>query len=130
MKSSMRKSPGGSDDGVGVGVEIPDADSDRRPRALLPPLVGVDDGSRPLVAEAQLGGDLLGDYEDYETHRAGVDTRVPTRFVLKYTLRAAHLELGGVDLDLAVEDDVLPLDRADVPQQVGVEREIRRCGQA
>ena len=56
--------------------------------------------------------------------------RVPTRFVLKYTLRAAHLELGGVDLDLAVEDDVLPLDRADVPQQVGVEREIRRCGQA
>ena len=45
-------------------------------------------------------------------------------------LRAAHLELGGVDLDLAVEDDVLPLDRADVPQQVGVEREIGRGGQA
>ena len=56
--------------------------------------------------------------------------RVPTRFVLKYTLTTAHLELGGVDLDLAVEDDVLPLDRADVTQQVGVEREVRRGGQA
>ena len=54
--------------------------------------------------------------------------RVLTRFVLKYTLRAAHLELGGVDLDLAVEDDVLPLDRADMTQQVGVEREVRRGG--
>ena len=30
----------------------------------------------------------------------------------------------------AVEDDVLPLDRADVPQQVGGEREVRRGGQA
>ena len=58
---------------------------------------------------------------------AGV-ARVLTRFVLKYTLRAAHLELGGVDLDLAVEDDVLPLDRADMTQQVGVEREVRRGG--
>ena len=55
--------------------------------------------------------------------------RVPTRFVQKYTLRASHLELGGVDLDLAVEDDVLPLDRADVTQQAGVEREVRRRGQ-
>ena len=44
----------------------------------------------------------------------------------KYTLRAAHLEPAGVDLDLAVEDDVLPLDRADVAPQVGVEREVRR----
>ena len=52
------------------------------------------------------------------------------RRTLKYTPRTAHLELGGVDLDLAVEDDVLPLDRADVPQQVGVEREIGRYGQA
>ena len=55
--------------------------------------------------------------------------RVPTRSVLKYTLRATPRELGGVDLDLAVEDDVLPLDRADMPQQVGVEREVRRGGQ-
>ena len=31
-------------------------------------------------------------------------------------LRASRLELGGVDLDLAVEDDVLPLDRADMTQ--------------
>ena len=30
--------------------------------------------------------------------------RVLTRFVQKYTLRLAQLELGGVDLDLAVED--------------------------
>ena len=51
---------------------------------------------------------------------------VLTRFVLKYTLRIAHLELGGVDLDLAVEDDVLPLDRADMTPQVWVEREVRR----
>ena len=36
------------------------------------------------------------------------EDRVPTRFVSKYTLKPAHLELGGVDLDLAVEDDVLP----------------------
>ena len=55
--------------------------------------------------------------------------RVPTPFVLWCTLRASHLELGGVDLDLAVEDDVLPLDRADVAQQVGLEREIRRGDQ-
>ena len=54
--------------------------------------------------------------------------RVPTRFVLKYTRRLAHLELGGVDLDLAVEDDVLPLDRADMTKPVGVEREVRRGG--
>ena len=46
----------------------------------------------------------------------------------KYTLRAAHLELGGVDLDFAVEDDVLPLDQADMTQQVGIEREVRRGG--
>ena len=60
--------------------------------------------------------------------KPGSADRVLTRFVLKYTLRAAHLELGGVDLDLAVEDDVLPLDRADMTQQVGVEREVRRGG--
>ena len=54
--------------------------------------------------------------------------RLPTRFVQKYTLRLAHLELGGVDFDLAVEDDVLPLDRADMTQQVGVEREVRSGG--
>ena len=41
--------------------------------------------------------------------RAALLPRVPTRFMLKYTLRAAHLKIGGVDLDLAVEDDVLPL---------------------
>ena len=60
-------------------------------------------------------------------HR-GHHCRVPTTFALKYTLRASHLELGGVDLDLAVEDDVLPLDRADMTQQVGVEREVRGGG--
>ena len=43
-------------------------------------------------------------------------------------LRLAHLALGGVDLDLAVDDDVLPLDRADMTKQVGVEREVRRGG--
>ena len=36
-----------------------------------------------------------------------------------FLLRLAQLELGGVDLDLAVEDDVLPPDRADKTQQVG-----------
>ena len=34
--------------------------------------------------------------------------RVLTRFVQKYTLRVAHLERGGINLDFAVEDDVLP----------------------
>jgi hypothetical protein len=48
--------------------------------------------------------------------------------VQKYTLRHAHLELGGVDLYLAVEDDIVPLDRADMTQQVGVEWEVRRGG--
>ena len=57
-----------------------------------------------------------------------VPVMVPTRFVQKYTLRLAQLELGGVDLDLAVEDDVLPLDRADMTQQVGVKREVRSGG--
>ena len=36
----------------------------------------------------------------------GFDGRVLARFVLKYTLSAGHPQLGGVDLDLAVEDDV------------------------
>ena len=47
--------------------------------------------------------------------------RVPPRFVLKCTLKLAHL-------DLAVEDGVLSLDRADMTQQGGVEREVRRGG--
>ena len=64
-----------------------------------------------------------------EPGASAAEERVPTTFVLRYTLRASHRELGGVDLDLAVEDDVLPLDRADMPQQVGVEREVRRGGQ-
>ena len=54
--------------------------------------------------------------------------RVLARFVLKYTLRVAHLELGGVNLDLAVEDDVLPFDRAYMSKQVPVEGKIRRGG--
>ena len=43
-----------------------------------------------------------------------------------YTLSTVHPELGGVDFDLAVEDDVLPLDWADVPDEFGVEREVGR----
>ena len=74
---------------------------------------GVADGTR---LEAEVGYGL-------PVGSRFVGTRVPTRFVLKYTLRLAHLELGGVDLDIAVEDDVLPLDRADMTKQVGVERE-------
>ena len=38
----------------------------------------------------------------------GAVTKVLTRFVLKYTVRAAQLERGGVNLVFAVEDDVLP----------------------
>ena len=33
---------------------------------------------------------------------------VLTRFVEKYTLRVAHLERGGINIDFAVEEDVLP----------------------
>ena len=40
--------------------------------------------------------------------------------------KAGGCELGGVDFDLAVEDDVLPLDRARVCEQFWVEREARR----
>ena len=80
-------------------------------------------------AGASVRPETLGELPEAAASRF-VLNRVPTRFVLKYTLRAVRLELGGVDLDLAVEDDVLPLDRADVPQQVGVEREVRRGGQA
>ena len=35
-------------------------------------------------------------------------SRVLTRFVLEYTVRVAHLERGGINLDFAVEDAVLP----------------------
>ena len=38
----------------------------------------------------------------------GLLLRVPTRFVQKYTPRIAHPELGGVNLDFAVENDALP----------------------
>ena len=34
--------------------------------------------------------------------------RVLSRFVQKYTLKVAHLELGGGNIDFAVEDAVLP----------------------
>ena len=81
------------------------------------------------LAGAQITTELLGLWTGSLIIPSGTYRfRVLTRFVLKYTLRAAHLELGGVDLDLAVEDDVLPLDRADMTQQVGVEREVRRGG--
>ena len=43
-------------------------------------------------------------------------------------LSTAHPELGGVDFDLAVEDDVFPLDWADVPDGFGIEREVGRGG--
>ena len=102
----------------------------RRPVDAQGPVTRTESGS---AARAMVVGPLQGHGAQGRAERlctpAGV-ARVPTRFVLKYTLRATHLELGGVDLDLAVEDDVLPLDRADVPQQVGVEREVRRGGQA
>ena len=62
--SDQDLAPGGSDDGVGVGVDVADFDPDVGDGPWLPPAVGVDDGSRPLVAEAQLGGDLLGDCGD------------------------------------------------------------------
>ena len=54
----------------------------------------------------------------------GSRIRVRARFLLKCTLRTSDPELGGVDLDLAVEDDVAPLDRADAGDEFGVEREV------
>ena len=54
--------------------------------------------------------------------------RVPTRSVQIYTLSTVHPELGGVDFDLAVEDDVFPLDWADVPDEFGIGREFGRGG--
>ena len=64
-----------------------------------------------------------------ETVENGLRLGAVGNLISTTVLRVAPRELGGVDLDLAVEDDVLPLDRADVPQQVGVEREVRRGGQ-
>ena len=49
--------------------------------------------------------------------------------MLKYTLRLAHLELGGVDLDLAVEDvKFFHSVGLNMTLQFGVEREIRSGG--
>jgi len=58
--SDQDLAPGRSEDGVGVGVDVADFDPDVDDGPWLPPAVGVDDGSRPLVSEPQLGGDLLG----------------------------------------------------------------------
>ena len=55
-----------------------------------------------------------------ESEQQGVALKmVPTRFVQKYTRRVAHRERGGVNRDFAVEDDVLPLDRADMTSRSG-----------
>ena len=45
-------------------------------------------------------------------------------------LCGAERRVGRGSLDLAVEDDVLPLDRADMTKQVGVEGKVRRGGNA
>ena len=55
--------------------------------------------------------------------------RVATRLLLKYKIRTRSLaDQGAIEDVLAVEDDVVPFDRADMTQQVGVEREVRRGG--
>ena len=59
------------------------------------------------------------------------DEPTTTRFVQKYTLRVAPSKLGGGSIfDLAVEDDVLPLDGAEMAKQGGIEGEVRCGGQA
>ena len=50
--------------------------------------------------------------------------RVRARFVQKCTLTPADSELVGVDIDLAVQDDVLPLDRTDPGDELGIEPEV------
>ena len=55
--------------------------------------------------------------------------RVLARFVWKCTLRISDAELVGVDPDFTVEDNVVPLDGADVLDQVRVEREVRLCSE-
>ena len=57
-------------------------------------------------------------------------SRVQTRFVQKCTLTTPDSELVGVDLDFAVQDDVLPFDWADASDELGVEREVGRGGDA
>ena len=56
------------------------------------------------------------------------ERRVRARFVQKCTLTLADSELVRVDVDLAVQDDVLPLDRTDPGDELGVEREVGGCG--
>ena len=56
-----------------------------------------------LVVGARLDGQSVDEiYTDLTARRGatGVDLRVPTTVVLRYTLRASHLKLGGVDLSL------------------------------
>ena len=64
------------------------------------PGVGAPDDQAPGAAGGAAGG------RSVQTAFAGSGSRVLARFVLKYTLSAGHPQLGGVDLDLAVEDDV------------------------
>ena len=45
---------------------------------------------------ARLGGYI----HEHQIGGGAVPIRVLTRFVLKYTLRAAHLELGGVEREV------------------------------
>ena len=54
--------------------------------------------------------------------------KVPVRFFQECTLRISDPESVGTDSDLAVEDDVAPLDGTYVPDQVQTEREVRTGG--
>ena len=54
------------------------------------------------------GISLQSSRESLSNNSDRVQERVLTRFVRKYTPRVAHLERGGINLDFAVEDDVLP----------------------
>ena len=58
--------PGHSHDRLSIRCEVPDPDRDDFHRALFPPLVCVDDGSRSAVAEPQLPRDLFRYHEPRE----------------------------------------------------------------
>ena len=54
---------------------------------------------------------------------------VPAHSCKECTLRTSLSEFFGIYLDLAVEDDVFPLDRADIPDEFRIEREVWCGGQ-
>ena len=82
------------------------------------------------VVRARVEEDQISEPFSFLNQATFLQFRVRARFVQKCTLTIPDAELVGVDLDFAVQDDVLPLDRADSGDKFGVEREVGCRGDA